>query len=238
MGTDHFEATGEVLDHGGFGLTQSKVMKLNESKSLERDTGAKPAPAYPYTTLGRALRAFTAAAFCLAVSTAPGKAQFDFLFGKPPPAAPQPAAPAAPKPKQKTAKQTKPKPKAKTMKATAGKPSTDAKANTPAPETEPPAPYDPELLRLAEILGALSYLDDLCASNPSGDWRAKMQALLEADAKTATRKERLAGSYNRGFHDFERTYHSCTQNAQLVISRFLAEGGKIAHEVVNRYGAS
>jgi uncharacterized protein (TIGR02301 family) len=84
----------------------------------------------------------------------------------------------------------------------------------------------------------LTYLDDLCASKPSGDWRAKMQTLLEAEAKTAGRKERLAGSYNRGFRDYERTYHSCTQNAQAVISRFLAEGGKIAHDVVNRYGAS
>ncbi|MGA3339195.1 MAG: TIGR02301 family protein [Methylocella sp.] len=185
---------------------------------------------------GRVLRALAAATFCLVVSTAPGKAQFDFLFGKPstPPAAPQPATPTAKTPKHSTAKQTK----SKSKKATAGKPSPDAKANTPAPETEPPAPYDPEILRLAEILGALTYLDDLCASNPSGDWRAKMQALLEADAKTAARKQRLAGSYNRGFHDYERTYHSCTQNAQLVISRFLAEGGKIAHDVVNRYGAS
>ena len=94
------------------------------------------------------------------------------------------------------------------------------------------------MLRLAEILGALTYLDTLCASSPSGDWRAKMQALLDADAKTAARKERLAGSYNRGFHDYERTYHQCTPNAQAIISRFLAEGAGIAHEVVNRYGAS
>ncbi len=94
------------------------------------------------------------------------------------------------------------------------------------------------MLRLAEILGALTYLDTLCASSPSGDWRAKMQALLDADARTAARKERLAGSYNRGFHDYERTYHLCTQNAQTIISRFLAEGAGIAHEVVNRYGAS
>ena len=95
-----------------------------------------------------------------------------------------------------------------------------------------------QLLRLAEILGALSYFDELCASAPAGDWRAKMQSLLEADAKTAARKERLAGSFNRGFRDYERTYHFCTPNAQAVISRFLAEGAGIAHEVVNRYGAS
>jgi len=65
-----------------------------------------------------------------------------------------------------------------------------------------------------------------------------MQALLEAEAKTAARKERLAGSYNRGFHDYERSYHLCTPNAQAIIGRFLAEGAGIAHEVVNRYGAS
>ncbi|MGH6852562.1 MAG: TIGR02301 family protein, partial [Methylocella sp.] len=119
----------------------------------------------------------------------------------------------------------------------AAKPAPDAKT-APAPEVELPRPYDPEILRLAEILGALTYLDSLCTPNPQGDWRAKMQALLEADAKTAARKERLAGSYNRGFHDYARTYHLCTPNAQAIIGRFLAEGAGIAHEVVNRYGAS
>jgi uncharacterized protein (TIGR02301 family) len=61
---------------------------------------------------------------------------------------------------------------------------------------------------------------------------------LEAEAKSNARKERLAGSYNRGFRDYERIYHYCTANAQAVIGRFLAEGGLIAHEVVNSYGGS
>ena len=187
---------------------------------------------------GCTLRALAAAVFCVVVSTAPGEAQFDFLnrlFGhgpeaKPPPDAAKPSEHLANRTKQGKAKHDK------TKKAMAAKPLPDAKSTTP--EMEVPPPYDPELLRLAEILGALTYLDELCASNPSGDWRAKMQSLLEAEAKTAARKERLAGSYNRGFHDYERTYQACTQNAQVVISRFLAEGGKIAHEVVNRYGSS
>ena len=186
---------------------------------------------------GRALRAIAAAAICVAISTAPAGAQFfDFLFGNRPAATPPPA---ESKPSQSggnntqagKAKHHKTKPKA----ATAAKPGATA---APAPEAEPPPPYDPELLRLAEILGALTYLDALCASNPSGDWGGKMQALLEAEAKTAARKERLAGSYNRGFHDYQRTYHLCTPNAQAIIGRFLAEGAGIAHEVVNRYGAS
>jgi uncharacterized protein (TIGR02301 family) len=186
---------------------------------------------------GHVLRAIAAAAICVAISTTSAASPFDFLFGGPPAATPPPA---EAKPAQSggnntqhaKAKHQKTKPK-----KAAAKPAPDAKA-APAQEAEPPRPYDPEILRLAEILGALTYLDGLCAANPPGDWRAKMQALMEADAKTAARKERLAGSYNRGFHDYERSYRLCTPNAQAIIGRFLAEGGKIAHEVVNRYGAS
>ncbi|MGH6845738.1 MAG: TIGR02301 family protein [Methylocella sp.] len=182
---------------------------------------------------GRALRAIAAATICVAISTTAAEAQFfDFLFGSRPEAKPPPAEakPAGNNTQHGKVNHQKTKPK-----KAAAKP--DVKA-APAPVAEPPPPYDPEILRLAEILGALTYLDALCASNPQADWRAKMQALLEADAKTAARKERLAGSYNRGFRDYERTYHLCTPNAQAIIGRFLAEGAGIAHEVVNRYGAS
>jgi uncharacterized protein (TIGR02301 family) len=171
-----------------------------------------------------------ASAICFLLSAIPAGAQFEFLFGRPEPTPPAASAKPAEQAKPAKAKPRKPKPKdAKTAPAT----------NAPATAVEePPPPFDPELLKLAEILGALAYLDDLCATKPPGDWREKMKALLEAEAKTSARKERLAGSYNRGYRDYERTYHFCTQNAQAVIGRFLAEGGKIAHGVVSRYGGS
>jgi uncharacterized protein (TIGR02301 family) len=186
---------------------------------------------------GQALRAIAAAAICVAISTTSAASPFDFLFGgqpaaTPPPAESKPSPSGGNNPQHGKINHKKAKPK-----KAAAKPAPDAKP-APAPQAEPPPPYDPEILRLAEILGALTYLDALCASNPPGEWRAKMQALLEAEAKTAARKQRLAGSYNRGFHDYERTYHLCTPNAQAIIGRFLAEGAGIAHEVVNRYGAS
>ncbi|MGH6796165.1 MAG: TIGR02301 family protein [Methylocella sp.] len=186
---------------------------------------------------GRALRALAAAAIWVAISASSAEAGFfDFLFGrpevKPAPAEAKPGQSGGNNTQHGKANHHKAKPK-----KDAAKPAPDAKT-APAPEAELPRPYDPEILRLAEILGALTYLDALCTPNPQGDWRAKMQALLEADAKTAARKERLAGSYNRGFHDYERTYHLCTPNAQAIIGRFLAEGAGIAHEAVNRYGAS
>ena len=108
-------------------------------------------------------------------------------------------------------------------------------AAAPPPEPPPP-PYEPQILRLAEILGALAYLDDLCGAK--SDWRVRMQQFLEAESKTPERKERLAGSFNRSFHDYEQSYRTCTPNAEVIIGRFLSEGGRLARDVVNRFSAS
>jgi uncharacterized protein (TIGR02301 family) len=94
------------------------------------------------------------------------------------------------------------------------------------------------LLRLAELLGALAYLQDLCGHHQGDIWRTKMAALLNAEAKTPLRKERLAGAFNRGFHGYALTYRLCTANAQAIISRFLTESREIARDVAHRYGPS
>jgi len=116
-------------------------------------------------------------------------------------------------------------------------PSASAAPEQPAMEGPPP-PYEPQLLRLSEILGALSYLRDICGARDGDAWRAKMAALLDAEAKTQTRRERLAGAFNRGFRGYEVIYRSCTPNAETVIGRYLTEGGRIARDINYRYGAS
>jgi uncharacterized protein (TIGR02301 family) len=108
-----------------------------------------------------------------------------------------------------------------------------------APVPDAPPPYEPQLLRLAEILGALTHLTDVCGSKDAAQWRTKMQALLDTEGdKNRLEKERLAGAYNRGFRGYALSYRSCTPNAEAIIGRFLSEGGRIADEVVNRFGAS
>jgi uncharacterized protein (TIGR02301 family) len=113
-------------------------------------------------------------------------------------------------------------------------------APTPAPPAPvgepPPPPYEPQLMRLAEIMGALAFLRDLCGPKDGDTWRAKMAALLEAEAKTEKRRELLAGAFNRGFRGYEVTYHTCTPAADSVIVRYLAEGARLAHELTNRFG--
>lgn len=98
-----------------------------------------------------------------------------------------------------------------------------------------PAPFDGDLLRLAEILGSLHYLRALCGANEGQKWREQMQALLEAEAPTGDRHSRLVASFNRGYRGFQQTYRTCTPAANLVVRRYLDEGARISREITARY---
>jgi hypothetical protein len=45
----------QPLDHDDFGLNQSKIMNVIDSKSLERDAGGKPVSTFPHPALERIL---------------------------------------------------------------------------------------------------------------------------------------------------------------------------------------
>src|SRR5438477_2986296 len=71
-------------------------------------------------------------------------------------------------------------------------------------------PYDGELQRLAEILGALQYLRPLCGVSEGQKWRNEMQALVDAEAPSGERRGRIITSFNRGYRGFQQTYRTCT----------------------------
>lgn len=93
-------------------------------------------------------------------------------------------------------------------------------------------PYDDKLMRLAEILGAVHYLRELCSANDGQLWRDRMKELLDTEGGTAIRRARLTRSFNQGYRSYRRTYVTCTPTAQSSIERFLAEGIQIADGLV------
>ncbi len=108
-------------------------------------------------------------------------------------------------------------------------------AGAPARAEVAAAPYDGNLQRLAEILGALHYLRAICGANEGQKWRNEMQALVDAEAPHGDRRARMIASFNRGFRGYQQTYRTCTPAADLVIRRYLEEGSKIARDVTARY---
>jgi uncharacterized protein (TIGR02301 family) len=98
-----------------------------------------------------------------------------------------------------------------------------------------PAPFDPDLQRLAEILGSLHYLRSVCGANEGQKWRNEMRALIDAEAPSGERRRKIVASFNRGYRGFQQTYRTCTPAADLAIRRYLEEGARIARDITARY---
>jgi uncharacterized protein (TIGR02301 family) len=111
----------------------------------------------------------------------------------------------------------------------------EAPKEQPAP-ADAPAPYDRDLMRMAEVIGSLAFLRNLCAMADAAEWPARMKALIEAEGITSSRRDRLAGAYNRGYRSYALTYRVCTPAAHEAAARFLAEGERLSHALAGRFG--
>ena len=97
-----------------------------------------------------------------------------------------------------------------------------------APPPPDDRPYDNKLLRLAEILGAVHYLRELCGAQDGQLWREQMKDILRNEGTTAVRRAKLVNSFNDGYRGYRRTHRTCTSSATLAVTRFSTEGAQIA----------
>ena len=104
-----------------------------------------------------------------------------------------------------------------------------------SPPVEVTTPYDPDLQRLAEILGALHFLRSICGFDEGPKWRDEAQSLIDAEAPSGKRHDQMVQSFNRGYSGFRQSYRTCTPAARIIIRRYLEEGAQIARDVTARY---
>lgn len=105
---------------------------------------------------------------------------------------------------------------------------------TPAFAQQAPQ-YDSKMLRLAEILGSLHYLRNLCGE-ATPQWRDRMAELVKAENPSPARRARLYAAFNDAYRAFSDSYHSCTVSAIDADRRYIAEGEVLSKELLNRFG--
>ena len=93
-------------------------------------------------------------------------------------------------------------------------------------------PYDQQVYQLAELLGAVHYLRELCGAEEGQIWRNQMRELVSAEGTTALRRARLVDSFNKGYRGYARTYRTCTKPALVAINRFMEQGANIADGMI------
>jgi uncharacterized protein (TIGR02301 family) len=94
-------------------------------------------------------------------------------------------------------------------------------------------PYDAQIYRLSEILGAVHYLRALCGADENQIWRKEMHNLVSAEGTNAFRRAELVAHFNKGYRGYARTYRTCTKPALLAIKNFMEQGGSIAYDLVH-----
>lgn len=103
---------------------------------------------------------------------------------------------------------------------------------SPAAAIDPP--YQPQMERLAEILGSLYFLQPMCQPGVE-DWRAQMAELIMLDQPDEDRRQRLAGAFNEGYEAYARLYRVCTVSAAEALTRLLLEAEQTARDIHSRY---
>ncbi|MFD2252038.1 uncharacterized protein (TIGR02301 family) [Pseudochelatococcus lubricantis] len=117
-------------------------------------------------------------------------------------------------------------------------PAESAPVQEPEAETirTPPPGYENNLVRLSEVMGALSFLRALCGAPDAPEWHGRMAALIDSESRDAETRARLAGAFNQGYRGFSVTYRICTDAAQVSVARYLAEGERLSRAIAARFG--
>lgn len=92
-----------------------------------------------------------------------------------------------------------------------------------------------EVAQVAQVLGAVHYLQITCASADNQLWRGRMVRLLELEAPQAgSRRERLVRAFNDGFTAEEQRSAGCGSVADNR-RRLSAEGRRLAEALRSLY---
>jgi len=124
--------------------------------------------------------------------------------------------------------------------------------------------YDEKLLRLAEVLGALHYLANLCPvvspqasqvpqasqTQPNPDaaktaasagsnmiWRDYMQNITAALHSDVRQNARLNAAFNRSYQALSDNYRSCTTAAGEALARYHLEGLNISAVLLENFAS-
>ncbi len=95
-------------------------------------------------------------------------------------------------------------------------------------------PYNNKLLRLAEVLGSVHFLRNLCGET-TNQWRDAMNDLVVSESPTPERKAKLIASFNHGYRSYGGIYLHCTGAATSALDKFMSEGKALSEDIALRF---
>lgn len=93
------------------------------------------------------------------------------------------------------------------------------------------AAFPPKTIQLAEILGAVHHLRDVCGANEGQLWRNKMIEMIAVLQPKEADRQRLVKHFNDSFYRYRNAYPRCTATAATQSDKLMQDGQRIAEEL-------
>ncbi|MBX3505754.1 MAG: TIGR02301 family protein [Parvibaculum sp.] len=93
------------------------------------------------------------------------------------------------------------------------------------------AAFPPKAVQLAEILGAVHHIRDICGANEGQLWRNKMIEMIAVLGPTEAERQRLVKHFNDSYYRYRNAYPKCTATAAGQSDKLMQDGQKIAEEL-------
>lgn len=93
------------------------------------------------------------------------------------------------------------------------------------------AALPPKAIQLAEILGAIHHLRDICGTNEGQLWRNKMIEMIGVLEPSDADRQRLVKNFNDSFYRYKNTYPGCTATASRQSDKLMQDGQRLAEEL-------
>jgi uncharacterized protein (TIGR02301 family) len=87
---------------------------------------------------------------------------------------------------------------------------------------------DSGLMRLAEILGSVHHLREVCGAHEGALWRNKMIDMLNAAALDAERRQLMIAHFNDAYYQAQNAFPDCSDGAAVKSNTLLDEAHKLA----------
>lgn len=94
--------------------------------------------------------------------------------------------------------------------------------------------YSQKINKLAEILGSLQFISQICPNN-NENWREYMRQLILIQQIPLDREEELIGHFNRSYNSLANSYSQCTIAAQKAQQYFLKQGEELIIDLLQKH---
>ncbi|MFP3944804.1 MAG: TIGR02301 family protein [Alphaproteobacteria bacterium] len=102
------------------------------------------------------------------------------------------------------------------------------------PASAQPDRFGQQIQELAEILGRVHYMRNLCVGNEDMVWRDAMMELLRLEEPSRAERKEMTRRFNEGYHAARDRFPECDAKARHEMKRLSSDGARLSSRLARK----